>query len=183
MGTHKAMTSSEEILKVQGEAHHGALIFCSFVLFIHGAGIGAGLGYAGLVLPRHVGRDSALVGLTVDESTWFVGITPLAMTLGVLISIPVSEKIGRKKLFFVSNIFSILGYVVMYFAPSFLLLVLGRATQCIGMGLGAMTIGVFLSEISTVKLRGPLMGVSQTSACVGQLIAASLCIFLPVEYL
>ena len=121
--------------------------------------------------------------MTEEESTWFVGISPLAMTLGVLISIPVSELIGRKKLFFISNIFSILGYLIMFFAPSFLFLMLGRSTQCLGMGLGAMTIGVFLSEISTVKMRGPLIGISQTSATVGQLISSSLCIFLPIQFL
>ena len=49
------MASSEEFLKVQDGARHAGLIFCSFVLFLHGAGIGAGLGYAGLVLPHHVG--------------------------------------------------------------------------------------------------------------------------------
>ena len=103
--------------------------------------------------------------------------------LGVLISIPVSEIIGRKKLFFVSNIFSILGYLVIFFAPSFLFLMLGRSTQCLGMGLGGMTIGVFLSEISTVKMRGPLIGMSQTSTAVGLLIASTLCIFIPIQFL
>ena len=49
------MAASDEFLKVQDGAKHGGLIFCSFVLFLHGAGIGAGLGYAGLVLPHHVG--------------------------------------------------------------------------------------------------------------------------------
>ena len=43
--------------------------------------------------------------------------------------------------------------------------------------------GVFLSEISTVKMRGPLIAISQTSCCVGQLIGASICIFLPIEFL
>ena len=128
-------------------------------------------------------RDSVLVDLTEDESTWFVGITPLAMTLGVLVSIPVSEIIGRKKLFFISNILSILGYLVIFFASSFLLLMLGRSIQCLGMGLGAMTIGVFLSEISTVKMRGPLIGISQTSATTGLLISSFLCIFIPIQFL
>merc|ERR1711964_253102 len=105
------------------------------------------------------------------------------MTLGVLTSIPVSEIIGRRKLFFISNFFSVLGFLVIFLAPSFFLLMVGRGTQCLGMGLGAMTIGVFLSEISTVKMRGPLIGISQTSAVVGNLISSSLCIFLPIEFL
>ena len=66
----------------------------------------------------------------------------------------------------------------MYFAPSLIVLIVGRTVQCVGMGLGAMTMGVFLSEISTVKMRGPLIGKSQTSCCIGLLIGTSLCIFL-----
>ena len=127
--------------------------------------------------------ETKLVHLTTEESTWFVGITPIAMTIGVLLSIPVSEKIGRKKLFFISNMFAIVGYILMYFASSLIALVAGRTTQCVGMGLGAMTIGVFLSEISTVNMRGPLIGISQTSCCIGLLLVTSICIFLPIEFL
>ena len=49
------MVAAEEVLAAQGMANSAGMFFCSFVLFLHGAGVGAGLGYAGLVLPSHTG--------------------------------------------------------------------------------------------------------------------------------
>ena len=49
------MVAAEEVLAAQGVAQNAGMFFCSFVLFLHGAGMGAGLGYAGLVLPSHTG--------------------------------------------------------------------------------------------------------------------------------
>ena len=126
--------------------------------------------------------ETNLISLSTDESTWFVGITALAMTAGVLLSIPISEKIGRKRVFITSNIFSVLGYLIIFFTPSFLLLMLGRITQCFGMGLGAITLGVFLSEITTVSMRGPLIGISATACVIGQLVGSFLCIFIPIQF-
>merc|ERR1719348_741095 len=51
------------------------------------------------------------------------------------------------------------------------------------MGLSAMTVGVYLSEITTVKLRGPILGMNQTSPCIGMLLTTSVCVFLPLKYL
>ena len=119
----------------------------------------------------------------MDEGSWFVSVTPVAMVVGVLLSIPASEQLGRKRIFLVSNCISISGYLVLYFAPSFLFLVIGRAVQCTGMGLGAMTTGVFLNEISTVKLRGPVSGCNMTSNVIGILCYTALCIVLPIQWL
>jgi len=174
---------SEEIFRLQDSGSKLGLAFCSFVILLHGAGVGAGLVYAGLVLPHHVRPDTSLVLLTEEESTWFASLTVLAMTGGVLLSIPASEKIGRKNLLLVSNLLSVVGYLVIFLATSFLLLMVGRGVQCVGMGLGVMTAGVFLSEICTVRLRGPLVGLSQTSLSIGQVLSTSLCIFLPIQFL
>ena len=123
------------------------------------------------------------VRLSLDEGSWFVSVTPVAMVAGGLLSIPASEKLGRKKIFLVSNCISISGYLLLFFAPSFLFLVIGRAVQCTGMGLGAMTTGVFLNEISTVKLRGPVSGCNMTSSVIGTLSYTVLCIVLPIQWL
>ena len=78
------------------------------------------------------------MSLTEEESTWFASLTVLSMTGGVLLSIPASEKIGRKHLLLVSNLLSVVGYAVIFLATSFLLLMLGRGVQCVGMGLGGV---------------------------------------------
>ena len=197
------MSLPEKIIELQNEAKNGFLWFCSFVLFLHGMGIGSGLGYAGFVLSHHrycksiyppssciishfyscyfiYRKNSSLVYLPEEEATWFLSSTPLSMTLGVLTSISLSEMIGRKPLFLIANIISIIGYFMMFFSKSFMV---GRIIQSSGMGLGAITTAVYLSEVTIVRLRGPLIGTSQTACCFGLLVASILCIFIPIEFL
>ena len=58
------------------------------------------------------------------------------MSLGVLASIPASERLGRKKMFLLSNFISCLGFVALYLAPNFSFLIALRIAQCVGLGLG-----------------------------------------------
>ena len=105
------------------------------------------------------------------------------MAVGALASISTSEIIGRKMTILLSNLVSVLGYLIINFSASFGFLLLGRSIHCLGMGLGIMTSGVYLSEVTTIRLRGPLIGVSQSSTCLGELIGTAICIFLPVKHL
>ena len=45
----------------------------------------------------------------------------------------------------VSNLLSLLGYVMLHWAGSYPVLLAGRTVECVGMGLTMMTTGVFLS--------------------------------------
>ena len=77
------------------------------------------------------------------------------MSLGVLASIPASERLGRKKMFLLSNFISCLGFVALYLAPNFSFLVALRIGQCFGLGLGATTTAVFLTEVSFSSFQIP----------------------------
>lgn len=178
-----AMVTAGDVLAAQATASHLGLILNTGVIFLHGMMSGASLGYSGLVLPHHLDPHSNLVLLTQDQATWFNSLTPLAMGLAVFLSIPASELLGRKKMFLLSSLISLAGYIMLYLAPSFLSLLAGRGVQCLGLGLGAMTTGVYLSEISSVRLRGPLIGCSQTSFCLGVLAYTAACSALPMDLL
>ena len=91
-----------------------------------------------------------IITFTVQGS-WFLSITPVALILGVFLGIPISEMLGRKRLLLISHLLSMGGYLALYLSQSFLMLCMSRAVQCIGCGLGAMTMGVYLQEISTVR--------------------------------
>lgn len=177
------MVSRAEVLAAQATASQTGLTLCAMVLFLHGMGLGPGLGYGGLVVPHHTAPGSGMLLLSPEDATWFNSVTPLAMGLGVLVSIPVSERLGRKRTLLLCNIISIVGYVALHLAPSFLVLVVARCLQCTGLGLGAMTTGVYLQEIAVVKLRGPLVGASQTSFCTGLLCYTAISRFLPAPLL
>ena len=112
-----------------------------------------------------------------------MSVTPLAQSLGVLTSIPASHYIGRKKIFIISNSFSCLGYIFIHMASSFSTLMAARLLQCFTKSLGEMIAVVFLSEMSTVKLRGSIAGIYQLSVCLGILFYTGLCMLLPIQYL
>ena len=144
------LVTPEEVLKAQESASTTRLAICVGVVFLHGMMCGASLGYGGLVLPHHLdpASPSGLLHLDQGQASWFNSVTPVGMCLGVLASIPASERLGRKKMFLVSNFVSCLGFVCLYFAPSYFLLVAFRIGQCFGLGLGGTTTAVFLTEVS-----------------------------------
>ena len=138
---------------------------------------------SGLVLPHHVNATSPLIQLTEDESTWFAAVTPIASVLGVLISGPMAEPLGLKRVLLISNFLSSLGSLAVFFAPSFPLLVLSRLLHCIGIGMGTTTAIIYISEISTIKTRGPFVGACLTMMVVATLGYTALCIILPIQWL
>ena len=179
------LVTPEEVLKAQGSASTTRLVICVAVVFLHGMMCGASLGYGGLVLPHHLHPESSsgLLNLDQGQASWFNSVTPVGMCLGVLASIPASERLGRKKMFLISNVVSCLGFVCIYLAPSYLFLVAFRIGQCFGLGLGATTTAVFLTEVGIVRLRGPVSGCNMTSFCFGLLCYTAISPLVPVSLL
>jgi len=177
------MIDPTDILSVQASAAKGPLAVATMVMFLHQMSTGSSLGYAGLVFPHHTSSSSSLLHLTLEQATWLVSISPLAMNLGIFLSIPLSDLLGRKKMFLLSNTSSLLGYLAMFLAPSFPCLLAARAFQCAGMGLADVAPAVYLAEVSTVRLRGPISGCNMTASVAGTLFYTALCIVLPIELL
>ena len=189
-----------EVVEVQTTARSLNLLPAVAIAFLNGMGIGSNLAYAGLVLPHHTSvfeisqntfgsnatvmeSESSLLPLSPSEASWFVSLTPVAVSLGILLSIPASEYLGRKRMYLLSNSLSCLGYLAIHLAPNFNVLLLSRLAQCGSMGFSMIITGVYLNEISTVKLRGPISGINMTSNVVGILFYTVLCIFLPIQWL
>ena len=177
------MVIPSEILTAQASSSSLPLVLCTVLVFFHGMTDGGSLGYSGLVLPHHTNNSSALLHLTEEEGACFVSISPLAISVGTLLSIPAAELLGRKMIFLVSNVVCLLSCLALYLAPSFPVLALARATLSLGQGLTAMIAGVYLAEISTVQGRGPVSGVFMTSGVVGLLAYTALCIVIPIQFL
>ena len=196
------VVSPHHVVEVQASARSFNLLPSVAIAFLNGMGIGSNLAYAGLVLPHHTkvfntsqsieeGSSNAIVDdghlpllpLSPSEASWFVSLTPVAVSLGILLSIPASEKLGRKRMYLLSNGLSFLGYLAIHLAPNFNVLLLSRLAQCGSMGFSMIITGVYLNEISTVKLRGPISGINMTSNVVGILFYTVLCIFLPIQWL
>ena len=193
------VVSPHQVVEAQALARSLNLLPSVAIAFLNGMGIGSNLAYAGLVLPHHTsifnsfgGLDPnasmmevhpPLLPLNPSEASWFVSLTPVAVSLGILLSIPASEHLGRKRMYLLSNGLSCIGYLAIHLAPNFNILLLSRLAQCGSMGFSMIITGVYLNEISTVKLRGPISGINMTSNVVGILFYTVLCIFLPIQWL
>merc|ERR1719204_2734301 len=86
-------------------------------------------------------------------------------------------------MFLLSNFISCLGFVALYLAPNFHFLVAFRIGQCFGLGLGATTTAVFLTEVGVVSLRGPVSGCNMTSFCFGLLCYTATSSLIPMSML
>ena len=175
------MPTPEDVLAAQAASSSSNLILYTAIMILHGMTIDGGLGYTGLALPYHLQSSSHLLQLSEDEGSWYVLVTPLAQSLGVLVSISLSYCVGRKKIFILS--YSFLGYIIIFATSSFWTLMAARVVQCFTTSLGEMIAVVFLSEISTVRLRGSIAGIYQLSVCFGILFYTALCMVLPIQFL
>ena len=171
------------MLAIQSTASLASLGIYAGIMLLHCMGLRGTLAYAGLVLPHHVNSTSPLLHLSVEESSWFAAITPIASSIGSLISGPLTEPLGLKRLLMLSNLSASIGSLAVFFAPSFAILILSRLFQCIGIGLGATTAIIYTNEMSTIKTRGPIVGACLTSMVVATLGYTALCIVLPIQWL
>ena len=171
------------VLALQSTASLASLSLFAGIMVLHAMVVRAGLAYAGLVLPHHVNTTSQLLHLSVDESTWFAAVTPIASVIGVLLSGPITEPLGLKRVLLISNFSSSIGSLAVFFAPSLAVLILARLLHCIGIGMGTTTAIVYINEISTIKTRGPFVGACLTMMVVATLGYTALCIVLPIQWL
>ena len=183
MASTKPASDPKGVLDIQSTASLVSLSIYAGIMVLHAMVVRSGLAYAGLVLPHHVNTTSPLIHLSVDESTWFAAITPIAMAIGVLLSGPITEPLGLKRVLLISNFSSSLGSLAVFFAPSFPVLILARLLHCVGIGMGTTTAIVYINEISTIKTRGPFVGACLTMMVVATLGYTALCIVLPIQWL
>ena len=68
----------------------------------------------------------------------------------------IAEWIGRKRALIIGQIFMISGWIILYFAHNFVLVLLGRSLTGIGVGMTLPVQTLQLSEIALIKMRGHL---------------------------
>lgn len=176
---------STEMIKIQETASNSRLFFSSFILFIHGIGIGCGYVHGSLILPYQTGDkgNSTLVQLTEDEGSWSVSITPLGQLLGILVANIAGEQFGRKPVLILSDVVTIIGYIIIYFSKNFPVFMMGRVVVSLGQGFGIMMIFILISEITTIKWQGPLSNINLCSICYGISFLYVLAILVNIDYL
>lgn len=109
--------------------------------------------------------------LTKLQLGWAVSCLTLSSTLAMLVSGPLSDRIGRRKilfyaasLYFISALFSAL-------APSFQVLWIARMIGGFGVGASLLIAPMYIAEIAPAKMRGRLVSFNQLNIVIGISVA------------
>jgi sugar porter (SP) family MFS transporter len=109
--------------------------------------------------------------LTKLQLGWAVSCLTLTATLAMILSGPISDRMGRKKvlkyaslLYFISAVFSAL-------APDFTSLVIARMIGGLGVGASLIVAPMYIAEIAPARLRGRMVSFNQLNIVIGISVA------------
>ena len=74
----------------------------------------------------------------------------IVITSSMMISVFITDYLGRKNSLILGQVFILVGWIVLYFAPKFSILILGRCLMGLGAGIIYPVTTLYLSEISLV---------------------------------
>ncbi|KAL3619048.1 Dolichyl-phosphate-mannose--protein mannosyltransferase 6 [Castilleja foliolosa] len=109
---------------------------------------------------------------TVKESQLelLAGILNLCALVGSLCAGRTSDYIGRRYTIMLASIIFMLGSILMGYAPSYSILLLGRCTAGVGVGFALMIAPVYAAEISSAHTRGFLSSLPEIGISIGILL-------------
>uniref|UniRef100_A0A8D8SL17 Facilitated trehalose transporter Tret1 n=1 Tax=Cacopsylla melanoneura TaxID=428564 RepID=A0A8D8SL17_9HEMI len=108
--------------------------------------------------------------LNDEESSWLGSILFLFHPVGAIISGYLLEIVGRKKLMIVVCIPFYFGWILLYYATSVTMIMLGTITMSIGLGFCEAPIISYLGEVCEPRIRGALTLLTGASGNLGILV-------------
>jgi SP family arabinose:H+ symporter-like MFS transporter len=109
--------------------------------------------------------------LTALQEGWFVSSALVGCIIGVAFSGDLSDRLGRKKLFFLSAFLFLISAVGCALIHSLSLLITFRLIGGLGVGIASIVVPLYLSEIAPANIRGRLVTCYQLAITVGILLA------------
>jgi len=109
--------------------------------------------------------------LTKIQLGWSVSSLTLMATLAMLVSGPISDRLGRRTVLKYAAILFAISAVGSALAPNFVMLVLARMLGGIGVGASLIIAPVFIAEISPPERRGQLVSFNQLNIVLGISVA------------
>mmetsp|Transcript_153833 Transcript_153833/g.271498 ORF Transcript_153833/g.271498 Transcript_153833/m.271498 type:complete len:543 (-) Transcript_153833:46-1674(-) len=108
--------------------------------------------------------------LTIESYSLFMSTVNFMAILGALFGSQIADMIGRRKVFITSSLVFIIGQLTLLSAPTYEILMLGRAVTGLGVGLGFNIDPMYISEIAPPVNRGWLVTWSETGIAIGILL-------------
>ena len=105
--------------------------------------------------------------LTKIELGWAVSSLTLTATLAMMISGPLSDRIGRRKVLFLAAILYAVSAIASALAPTFTVLVIARMIGGLGVGASLIIAPMYIAEIAPPSVRGRMVSFNQLNIVVG----------------
>jgi len=112
------------------------------------------------------------IDMSVDELSILVGAVFGGGAIATLITGPLADIFGRRKMIMLSALIFIAGVLLVYYATDFAEVLWGRVIQGLGVGIITIAVPLYLAESVPGKLRGVGVSVFQLLLTAGILFAA-----------
>lgn len=109
--------------------------------------------------------------LSKIELGWAVSSLTLTATLAMMVSGPLSDRFGRKKLLKAAAILYTASAIASALAPSFWFLVVARMVGGLGVGVSLILAPMYIAEISPPAIRGRMVSFNQLNIVIGISVA------------
>ena len=129
------------------------------------------MGFDASVISGVVGFLETQFELTKLQLGWAVSCLTLTATLSMMISGPISDKIGRKKVLSYAAVLFLISALYSALAPNFTNLVIARMIGGFGVGAALIIAPMYIAEISPAKIRGKLVSFNQLNIVLGISVA------------
>ena len=125
------------------------------------------MGFDASVISGVVGFIEPEFELTKIELGWSVASLTLTATFAMMVSGPISDRLGRRPVLRVAALLFTLSAVASAVAPNFIALVLARMLGGLGVGAALILAPMYIAEIAPAKMRGRLVSFNQLNIVVG----------------
>lgn len=129
------------------------------------------MGFDASVISGVVGFIEGEFALTRIELGWSVSSLALTASLGMLISGPISDRIGRRPVLKAAAVLFAVSAVATALAPNFALFILGRMLGGLGVGAALIIAPMYIAELAPPALRGRLVSFNQLNIVIGISVA------------
>ena len=109
--------------------------------------------------------------LSKIELGWAVSSLTLTATLAMMVSGPLSDRIGRRRVLFLAAILYAVSAISSALAPTFVILVIARMIGGLGVGASLIIAPMYIAEIAPPAARGRMVSFNQLNIVVGISVA------------
>ncbi|EFN68553.1 Solute carrier family 2, facilitated glucose transporter member 8 [Camponotus floridanus] len=130
---------------------------------------GMGVGYYGVAQPAMTAPKTDDLQLDANQANWAATTFALTIPLGCLLTSPVMER-GRKLSMVMASLISVAGWVTIYLAKSYEVLLVGSSISGISTGMAAAPATIYAAEIAEPKWRGTMVTWTSLYFSIGGLL-------------